>query len=98
MHRCRRLLGTLLLTMAVSIAFGEAAPEASAEYKVRREGPLAGMPSPAGPHIEKIWTNASLADGKSVQSGTATADQWGLVTLERVTVSKGKNRIIIVGD
>ena len=44
------------------------------------------------------WTNTSLADGKSVQSGTATADQWGLVTLERVTVSKGKNRITVVGD
>lgn len=41
------------------------------------------------------WTNTSLAEGKVVQSGTAVADRWGLVTLEKVTVSKGRNRIEI---
>jgi hypothetical protein len=45
---------------------------------------------------EKLsWTNTSSADGKVVQSGTAAADRWGMVTLERIIVSKGKNRIAI---
>jgi len=42
------------------------------------------------------WTNTSLAEKKEVQSGTVTADKWGLVTLEKVTVTKGRNRIRIV--
>ena len=42
------------------------------------------------------WTNAAVADGKVVQSGTAKADKWGLVTLPQVTVTKAKNRIAIV--
>jgi hypothetical protein len=41
------------------------------------------------------WTNTSVADGKRVGSGTVTADKWGLVTLEQVTVGKGKNRIVV---
>ena len=42
------------------------------------------------------WTNTSLVDNKVVQSGTATADKWGLVTLDKVMVSKGKNRVSVV--
>ncbi len=41
------------------------------------------------------WTNTLLAGGKVIQSGTAVADRWGLVTVEKVSVSKGKNRIQI---
>ena len=41
------------------------------------------------------WTNTTLADQKEVQSGTVTADKWGLVTLAKVTVTKGMNRIKI---
>jgi hypothetical protein len=41
------------------------------------------------------WINTSLADEKTVQTGTAVADQWGLVTAEKVIVSKGKNRLVI---
>jgi len=37
------------------------------------------------------WSN--VAGGREVQSGEVTADRWGLVTLERVEVTKGKNRI-----
>ena len=40
--------------------------------------------------------NDCPADNKVVQSGTATADKWGLVTLDKVAVTKGKNRIRIV--
>ena len=41
------------------------------------------------------WTNTSLVDRKVVESGTAAADRWGLVTLQGVKVAKGKNRIRI---
>jgi pimeloyl-ACP methyl ester carboxylesterase len=41
------------------------------------------------------WTNTDLKTGEAVQKGAATADRWGLVTLEKVTVGKGKNRIVI---
>ena len=39
------------------------------------------------------WTNTSLSDGKLVQSGKGRADRFGLLTLEGVRISKGKNRI-----
>ena len=41
------------------------------------------------------WTNTALASGKTVQSGKAKADRWGLVTLEAVKVTKGGNRLRI---
>ena len=41
------------------------------------------------------WTNTSLADKTPVQSGTAQADQWGLVTVKGARVAKGGNRISI---
>jgi len=42
------------------------------------------------------WTNTSLKDGKQVQSGTAEADKYGLVTMENVIVTKDQNRIRLV--
>jgi len=39
------------------------------------------------------WSHVSLTDGHSLQSGTATADAWGLVTLKGIVVSKAKSRI-----
>ena len=44
------------------------------------------------------WTNKSVADGRSVESGKITADEWGLVTVKQVTVTKGKNRLEIVRE
>jgi S-formylglutathione hydrolase FrmB len=41
------------------------------------------------------WTNTAIDTGKIIQSGQVKADQWGIVTLEKVLVAKGKNRIII---
>jgi hypothetical protein len=49
----------------------------------------------AQPSQKFDWTNTSLADEKTVQTGTAVADQWGLVTAEKVIISKGKNRLVI---
>ncbi len=39
------------------------------------------------------WANTSLGENKQVQAGRATADKYGLITLEKVQVGKGKNRI-----
>jgi len=45
---------------------------------------------------EKLqWTNTSVKDKRIVQKGTAIADKWGLVTLEGLVVTKGRNRITI---
>ena len=41
------------------------------------------------------WTNTSLADKREIQTGRAKADKWGLVTLEKVRVTKGRNRLRI---
>jgi len=40
------------------------------------------------------WTNTT-PDGRRAGSGTVTADQWGLVTIEKLTVTKAKHRITI---
>jgi hypothetical protein len=48
-----------------------------------------------GPGRALRWTNVSRADGREVQSGEVKPDALGLVTLERVVVSKGRNRIRI---
>ena len=39
------------------------------------------------------WTNSSIETGKVIQSGTVTTDKWGLVTLKKFVVTKGRNRI-----
>jgi len=41
------------------------------------------------------WSNESPPDGKVVRSGTVVADQWGLVTIKDITVTKARNRIRI---
>jgi len=46
-----------------------------------------------GPGEMVRWANTSLYDNKVIQSGEATADKWGLITLPNVSVSKSKNRI-----
>ena len=39
------------------------------------------------------WTNTSLKDGQELQSGQARADANGLVTIQGLTVTAGKNRV-----
>ena len=41
------------------------------------------------------WTNTSLADGKAIQTGELTADKWGLVTPQKLIVTKAGNRVAI---
>jgi pimeloyl-ACP methyl ester carboxylesterase len=47
----------------------------------------------AKPGARLKWTNS--VDGKALQRGEATADEHGLVTLEKVRVTKAKHRIRI---
>ena len=47
------------------------------------------------PGDKVAWTSASLGHGKQTQKGNATADRWGIVTLEKVTVGKARNRVVI---
>ncbi|MHC4718792.1 MAG: hypothetical protein ACYS5V_17655, partial [Planctomycetota bacterium] len=49
----------------------------------------------ANPAQRFIWTNTSVGDRRVVQTGATVADKWGLVTAERVVVSKGRNRLTI---
>ena len=41
------------------------------------------------------WTNVSAANGRIVQSGEATADELGLVTIRGLVVTKARHRISI---
>jgi len=42
-----------------------------------------------------IWTSTPIGARYAVQSGTAVVDRWGLVTLNRIVVSKGRNRLVV---
>ncbi len=41
------------------------------------------------------WTSTPLAGGQRPQAGEATADRWGIVTLGKVVVGKGKTRLTL---
>lgn len=41
------------------------------------------------------WTNTDLKTNQAVQSGTVTADKWGLVTVRDMKVSRARNRLRI---
>jgi pimeloyl-ACP methyl ester carboxylesterase len=70
----------------------EGAPRDSATVDItpRRRQQFRARP---GDHL--TWTNTSLHSNKAIQSGQVVADQWGLITLEKVLVGKSKNRISI---
>ncbi len=40
------------------------------------------------------WTN-TVQGGEGIGTGTVTADQWGLVTIEQARVSKRRNRLVV---
>jgi pimeloyl-ACP methyl ester carboxylesterase len=42
------------------------------------------------------WTSTAPDTGQIVQSGTTSADRWGLITLEKVRVTKSGNRIRVL--
>ena len=47
------------------------------------------------PHEKLVWTNTRISDGEIIQSGEVIADEWGLVTLEKVAISNNMNRLTI---
>src|SRR5437763_7054896 len=66
----RRFLGALALMGCAALAGLAAGPEAQ-----KRQGPLGGLPSAAGPHVAKIKT---LKDNEWLSLGAPAADrQWG---------------------
>ncbi len=48
----------------------------------------------ARPGEEFTWSNVFMKEGRE-ESGRTTADRWGLVTVERLKITKGRNRIRI---
>jgi len=67
------------------------APEGQCTVDITPRRCQAFKPKPG----EKVkWTNTAAGD-PAAQAGEATADQWGLVTLEKVKVTKAKHRIAI---
>jgi hypothetical protein len=44
------------------------------------------------------WTSALEEDDRVVASGTVAADEWGLVTIEQLTIAKAEYRIVIKRD
>jgi pimeloyl-ACP methyl ester carboxylesterase len=42
------------------------------------------------------WTNTLAGSDNAAESGQAAADEWGLVTLRQVTVSKARSRIAVL--
>jgi pimeloyl-ACP methyl ester carboxylesterase len=45
------------------------------------------------PGTKVVWANTKLPNGTVVAYGQAVVDQWGLVTVPKVVVSKGGNRL-----
>ena len=42
------------------------------------------------------WTLKAVEGGKVLRQGTATADKWGLVTVEKITLTKARSRLRIL--
>jgi len=49
--------------------------------------------SEAGQRIS--WSNVKLTDGKQIQDGRVTADQYGLATIKDLVITKNKHRIAL---
>ncbi len=41
------------------------------------------------------WSNIDVSTGMVIESGEVVADENGLITIEQITVSKNKNRLVI---
>jgi len=78
------------LEMTVGLTKNAPKDECTVDITPRRCQKLRAKPG------EKLkWANTSLAENKEAQRGELTADETGLITLPKVTVTKGKNRIRI---
>jgi len=49
----------------------------------------------AKPHQAFAWTNVACDDGKVIASGRTVADEFGLVTIKQLKITKAKHRISI---
>ncbi len=79
--------------MEITVGVTENSPkgEGTADVTPRRVQKFKTM---AGERV--LWTNTPNDRVTPIQSGEVVTDQWGLVTLPHVTVTKGGNRLRIV--
>lgn len=70
-------------------------PGAPAEWCTTDVTPRRCRKFRARPDEAFVWTNTSLRDGKVVQTGRASADRWGLVTIPGANISTGRNRLVV---
>jgi hypothetical protein len=80
------------LVWEMTIGLIEQAPERTATVNVT---PRRCQQFRLKPGERVTWTNTPSGRERPVQSGEAVADQWGLVTLERVLTGKSRNRLRI---
>ncbi len=76
----------------MTVGLVEQAPEEACTVDVTPRRVQSFRPPPSS---RVTWTNTSVADSADVQSGHATVDKLGLVTLSSVRIAKGKNRIVV---
>jgi hypothetical protein len=74
----------------ITVALTEAAPESRCTVDIT---PRRLRQFSSRPRRKYKWSNAS--QGRTTQSGQVIADEWGLVTLDKVVVTKAGNRICI---
>lgn len=77
--------------LEITVALMDKAPQSSCTVDItpRRVQQFKGAPGSV-----VYWKNSGI-NGRVVQSGQAFVDNHGLITLEKVTVSRQKNRLII---
>jgi hypothetical protein len=77
--------------LEITVALMDKAPQSSCTVDItpRRVQQFKGAPGRV-----VYWKNTGI-NGHVVQSGQAFVDNYGLITLEKVTVSRQKNRLII---
>jgi len=79
----------------MTVFLSKDAPKDQATMDLTPRRCQAFKPKPGDPFK---WTNADLKTGKVVASGTVKADRWGLVTLPKMIVTKGKSRVRIMRE
>lgn len=80
---------------AMTVALTGSAPQGSCKVDVT---PRRLQQLKVAPGQTLHWTNRDVATGTVLESGTVQADANGLITLEQITVGKGKNRLVIVKE
>ncbi|WXR60973.1 right-handed parallel beta-helix repeat-containing protein [Peptostreptococcaceae bacterium AGR-M142] len=76
----------------MTVAITQKAPQDSCKVDITPRR-LQSLNSNAGDSY--TWSNIDLSTGMVIESGEVLADDNGLITIEQITVSKNKNRVVI---